>query len=102
MNNELQIRSSAAEFLIFQTQEQSNGIQVYYKNETVWLSQKAMATLFDCSTDNIGLHLKNIYEAGELSKEATTEIFSAVQKEGEQNALRCSRTYRGRTDCGES
>lgn len=93
MNNELQIRSSAAEFLIFQTQEQSNGIQVYYKNETVWLSQKAMATLFDCSTDNIGLHLKNIYEAGELSKEATTEIFSAVQKEGERNVKRAVTFY---------
>lgn len=93
MNQELQIRSSAAEFLIFQTQEQGNGIQVYYKNETVWLSQKAMAALFDCSTDNIGLHLKNVYEAGELSKEATTEIFSAVQKEGTREVKRTMTFY---------
>lgn len=93
MNQELQIRSSAAEFLIFQTQEQGNGIQVFYKNETVWLSQKAMAMLFDCSTDNIGLHLKNIYESGELSKEATTEIFSAVQKEGTREVKRTVTFY---------
>ena len=93
MTQELQIRSSAAEYLIFQTQEQGNGIQVYYKNETVWLSQKAMATLFDCSTDNVGLHLKNIYEAGELSKEATTEIFSAVQKEGTREVKRAVTFY---------
>lgn len=59
-----------------------DGIQVLYKDETVWATQKAMATLFDCSTDNVGLHLKNIYESGELNKEATTEKISAVQKIG--------------------
>ncbi|MCQ2339642.1 MAG: virulence RhuM family protein [Paludibacteraceae bacterium] len=93
MDNELQIRNSAAEFLIFQTHERGGGVQVYYKNETVWLSQRAMATLFDCSTDNIGLHLKNIYETGELLKEATTEIFSAVQKEGGREVKRAIAFY---------
>lgn len=50
-----------------------------YKDETVWATQKAMAVLFDCSADNIGLHLKNIYDTNELNKEATTEKISVVQ-----------------------
>lgn len=48
-------------------------------DDSIWCTQKAMATLFDCSTDNIGLHLKNIYACKELQKEATTEFFSVVQ-----------------------
>lgn len=47
-----------------------------------------MSILFDCSTDNIGLHLKNIYAQGELSKESTTENFSVVQEEGERKVTR--------------
>ena len=64
-----------------------------YKNETIWATQKAMATLFDCTTDNIGLHLKNIYESGELVKEATTEKISAVQKEGDRTVTRNTMFY---------
>lgn len=52
------IRNSTAEFLTFIAEGEEHGIQVLYKNETIWASQKAMAMLFDCSTDNIGLHLK--------------------------------------------
>ncbi len=52
------------------------------KDETIWLTQKAMAELFGCSVDNISLHLKNIYEDGELTTDATTEEFSTVQQEG--------------------
>ena len=82
------IRNSTAEFLMFQLDNKEQGIEVYYKNETLWMTQKAMSMLFDCSTDNIGLHLKNIYAEGELSKEATTEEFSVVQKEGERSVTR--------------
>lgn len=57
------IRNSTAEFLIFMLEGKEDGIQVMYKNETVWATQKAMAQLFDCSTDNIGLHLKNIFSS---------------------------------------
>ena len=57
-------------------------VSEYDENETFWLSQKAMGELFDCSTDNISLHIKNIYAEDELSEEATAEFFSAVQKEG--------------------
>ena len=56
-------------------------LDVRLENETVWLTQSQMATLFGCSTDNIGLHLKNVYAIGELSREATTEDFSVVRKE---------------------
>ncbi len=52
-----------------------------------------MSTLFDCSTDNIGLHLKNIYESGELDRERTTEKISAVQDEGGRNVTRNTMFY---------
>lgn len=51
------IRNSTAEFLIFMLEGKEDGIQVMYKNETVWATQKAMAQLFDCSTDNIAIRL---------------------------------------------
>jgi hypothetical protein len=54
-----EIRNSTAEFLIFQLEGNEQGIEVYYKDKTVWCTQKAMGMLFDCSSDNIGLHLKN-------------------------------------------
>lgn len=82
------IRNSTAEFLMFQLDNKEQGIEVYYKDETLWMTQKAMSMLFDCSTDNIGLHLKNIYAEGELCKEATTEEFSVVQKEGDRSVTR--------------
>lgn len=68
MAKRFEIRNSTAEFLIFAIEGKEDGIQVVYQNETVWCTQKAMAILFDCSTDNIGLHLKNIYASQELQK----------------------------------
>ena len=88
-----EIRNSTAEFLIFQVESQEQGIEVYYKDENVWCTQKAMAMLFECSTDNISLHLKNIYESGELREEATTEKFSAVRLEGDREVKRMLRFY---------
>ena len=64
-----------------------------YKDETVWATQKAMAVLFDCSADNIGLHLKNIYDTNELNKEATTEKISVVQQEGAREVRRNTLFY---------
>ena len=57
-------------------------LDVRLENETVWLTQSQMATLFGCSSDNIGLHLKNVYSCEELDMEATTEESSVVQIEG--------------------
>ena len=61
---------------------------VRYYGKLRWLTQSQMATLFGCSTDNIGLHLKNVYAVGELSREATTEDFSVVRKEGARQVRR--------------
>ena len=77
-----EIRNSTAEFLIFQIEGKEQGIEVYYKDKTVWCTQKAMGLLFDCSTDNIGLHLKNIFASGELVKDLVTEKISATASDG--------------------
>ena len=69
MAKNIEIRNSTAEFLIFMLEGKEDGIQVMYKSETIWTTQKAMAQLFDCSTDNISLHLKNIFASGELVKD---------------------------------
>ena len=63
-------------------------LDVRLENETVWLTQSQMATLFGCSSDNVGLHLKNVYAAGELVREATTEEFSVVRMEGSRQVRR--------------
>ena len=75
-----EIRNSTAEFLIFQIEGKEQGIEVYYKDKTVWCTQKAMGMLFDCSSDNISVHLQNIYDTDELKKEATTEKISVVRR----------------------
>ena len=93
MAKRFEIRNSTAEFLIFAIEGKEDGIQVMYQNDTIWCTQKAMAILFDCSTDNIGLHLKNIYATQELQKEATTEFFSVVQTEGERQVNRKTQFY---------
>lgn len=68
-------------------------VRVIYHNETFWLTQRAMAELFDCSTDNISLHLKNIYKEEELVEEATSEVFSVVQQEGSRDVKRNAKCY---------
>ncbi len=93
MADKLVIRNSTAEFLTFVAAGKEDGVQVFYRHETIWATQKAMAQLFDCSTDNIGLHLRNIFDSGELNKEATTEDFSVVQIEGGRQVRRKTLFY---------
>lgn len=81
-NKKLQIRNSTAEFLIFTNQMKEDGIEVWVQNDTIWLSQKLMAILFDCSTDNISLHLKNIFKEEELDESSVTEEFSVTASDG--------------------
>jgi len=78
----LQIRNSTAEFLIFTNQAKEDGIEVRVQDETIWLSQKLMGVLFDCSTDNISLHLKNIFKENELEENSVTEKFSITASDG--------------------
>lgn len=93
MSKDLMIRSSSAEFLIFERQTHDNGIQVRFEAGDLWLTQKAMSILYNCSSDNIGLHLKNIYNELELEKDATTEKFSVVQTEGSRKVKRNIQYY---------
>ncbi len=78
------------EILLYQSNELAEHIEVRIdeERETIWLTQKQMGFLFEKDTDTIGLHLKNIFSDGELDEEATTELFSVVQKEGNRNVKR--------------
>ena len=75
------------EILLYQSNELTEHIEVRIdeEKETIWLTQKQMGLLFEKDTDTISLHLKNIFSDGELDEEATTELFSVVQKEGNRN-----------------
>jgi len=86
MNNEHEI-------ILYQIENTNICVNVIFKDETFWLTQKAMAELFGCSSDNISLHLKNIYSEEELFEEGTTEEFSVVQKEGKRNVNRTMNCY---------
>lgn len=79
--------------IIYQTEDGSIEILTHLEYETVWLSQKQMAELFDKDSDTIGLHLKNIYLTGELQEKATTEKYSVVQKEGKREVKRKIQFY---------
>lgn len=85
--------SKELEFLVYNSENENITVNAVVKEETIWLNQKAMAELFDCSTDNISLHIKNIYSEGELDKNATAEEFSVVQNEGSRRVNRKSTFY---------
>jgi death-on-curing family protein len=78
---------------IFQSKDKRTEIQVIVQSESVWLSQKQMAELFEKDSDTIGLHLRNIYKSGELIERATTEKYSVVHKEGNRNVKRTIKLY---------
>ena len=76
------------QFLIYNMPEEQVSVDVIVKDETIWVTQRNMAELFGCSSDNISLHLKNIYASNELQENSTTEEFSVVRKEGSRNINR--------------
>ncbi len=73
---------------IFETEDGKTRVEVRFEHENVWLTQKLMAELYECSADNISLHLKNIFADKELDPAATTEESSVVQKEGKRDVAR--------------
>ena len=93
MSKELQIRNSTAEFLIFQAEDKAQGVQVFYKDETIWASQKAIAALFDVNVPAISKHLRNIFESGELAETATVSKMEIVQQEGTRSITRSMDFY---------
>lgn len=82
-----------SEIKIYQTDDGQTKIDVKFDNETVWLTQKQMAQLFDKDSDTIGLHIKNIYQSGELEELTTTEESSVVQQEGKRKVKRKLKFY---------
>ena len=86
MPNELQ-------FVLYNIDQEDIKVKVAVKDETIWVTQRGMAELFGCTSDNISLHLKNIYADGELSEISTTEDFSVVQSEGSRQVTRSVRFY---------
>jgi len=79
--------------VIYQAPNGKTQIDVQLQNDTIWLTQRAMADLFECSSDNISLHLRNIYNDAELEKDSTTEDFSVVQTEGAREVRRTQTFY---------
>ena len=88
MSKDLIIRSSIEEFITFKVNEKDKGIQVKYDKDTLWMTQKAMSELFDCTTDNISLHLKNIFNENELDMNSVTEDFSATASDGKKYKMK--------------
>ncbi|MCF7798458.1 virulence RhuM family protein [Candidatus Woesearchaeota archaeon] len=93
MVKDLIIRNSTAEFLIFQSQQKEDAIEVKYADENVWLSQKMMAKLFDVDVRTINEHLKNIFQSEELDDKATIRKFRIVQQEGNRQVTRTVEFY---------
>lgn len=86
--NKHELGKSKGQFLVYQAQDGTLRLDVRLEDETLWMTQADMAKLFQCSTDNISLHLKNIYEDGELEQRATAEEFSVVRQEGKRSVQR--------------
>ena len=79
MSNELVKQIS---YILYKANKEDVKVNALLKDESIWLTQKSMAELFDCSPDNIGLHLKNIFASGELEKSSVTEESSATASDG--------------------
>ena len=84
MAKKREIRNSTAEFLIFQIEGKEQGIEVYYKDENIWATQKAMAILFDVNVPAISKHLKNIFESGELKDDAVVSKMEITASDGKR------------------
>lgn len=81
------------EFLLYQSEDGRIRIETRMENETVWLSINQMAELFGVDKSGISRHLKNVFESGELVREATVAKFATVQIEGERQVLRQIECY---------
>ena len=80
-------------FILYNTPEHSEKVQVVVREETLWMTQKAMSELFGVQVPAISKHLKNIFESGELQEEATSEKISVVQTEGSRQVTRKTLFY---------
>jgi len=92
-NENYQLSTNNSQFLIYQTESGETKLDVRFQDETVWLTQKLMAELFQTTSQNITIHLKNIFEEGELEEKATCKDFLQVQKEGAREVKRKQKFY---------
>lgn len=88
MSKKLQIRNSTAEFLIFQLESKEQGIEVLYQDETLWLTQEAIAILFDKSRSTITEHLQNIFQTQELQEDSACRKFRRTATDGKSYAVK--------------
>jgi hypothetical protein len=86
------IQSNQSEIVLYKTEDGTVKIDTVFHDETIWLTQKKMAELFDVNIPAISKHLTKIYEEGELEKEATVSKMEIVQKEGNRNVIRNTNT----------
>ncbi|MGB3459736.1 MAG: virulence RhuM family protein [Halobacteriota archaeon] len=86
--NKIDIVNQQSDFVLYTSNDGDVNVEVVLKDETVWLTQKAMAGLFGVKVPAISKHMANIYETGELRKESTISILETVQKEGDRNVRR--------------
>jgi len=91
--NEIKKGEQNNQIIIYSTEDGEMKLEVKLENETVWLSQKQMAELFNCRPRNIGLHLQNVYNEAELSENQTTKDYFLVQKEGDKEVKRLIKYY---------
>ncbi len=82
MSKQLQIRNSTAEFLIFQAEDKAQGVQIFYKDESIWATQEVIATLFDKGRPTITEHLRNIFASGELDQNSVCRKFRHTAADG--------------------
>ena len=82
-----------SQLIIYQTEDGRTKLYVRLENETVWLTQKLMAVLFQTTVPNINMHLKSIFEESELTKESTCKEFLQVQKESNREVKRKQKFY---------
>lgn len=80
--------NSFTEFLLYTTPNGQVKVEIFLRDENIWMTQKLIALLFDCSIDNVSLHLKNIFESGELQEGAVTEEFSITASDGKKYKTR--------------
>jgi len=82
-----------SQIIIYTGEDGNSEFQVKLVDDSIWLSQKQMAELFDRDSDTIGLHLKNIYKSGELEQNSTTDNYSVVRQEGKRQVNRNIKYY---------
>ncbi len=80
--NELDKENTFSEFLLYKTKDEKVKVEIFLHNENIWLTQKLIAKLFDCSVDNVSLHIKNIFTSNELSENSVAEEFSITATDG--------------------